>query len=448
MAKWILVLSVAVLTRNGMADILVQPGYQPQQHHSIITQPPETMQYVNKDHPQQPKSADYHLEFHPVYTDSYHVPADALHPLLQHYQLIPQNYNQLNPGQVSDFGIVGMPAPASADYVPLPVHSRNRRSVEPSAAGQRQKRDKLDAVATKSSLDENISPVIDLQSLDGESTKEKNVKVRQSDNQPMTDSLLGLNPSNMYPMYQEYRVMEPALDSNQEITSKQTPSETNAEETVLTQPASQYPEVSSTPIQPPQIKLENLQHAMLLQQPAPQQHQTEVLQGMEQRNFPDPRPSSAVSQSKEGDVNHNQHRQARTHGTKVIGLSKTNKLMIGNYGGLHHTKLVKGHHSHAVIGTFKQASDTSDPSGDFNAQDDAISNNLVGNSGQQVVQVYQLPNGQAVSYLPSTQYTMLPQTYSSNYVVNYGSSYPCSSSSYRICVHTSGDEPIRMYQLP
>lgn len=448
MAKWILLLSVTVLTRTGMADILVQPGYQPQQHHSIITQPPETMQH--KD--QQLKSADYHLEFHPVYTDSYHVPADALHPLLQHYQLIPQNYNQLNPGQISDLGIMGMPVPASPEYAPSPVHSRNRRSIEPNVSGTRQKRDNPDAVATKSSLDENISPVIDLQSLDGESTKgldEKNVKVRQSGNQqPMTDSLLGLNPSNMYPTYQEYRVMEPALDSNQEITSKQTPSETNAEETVLTQAASQYPEVSSTPIQPSQIKLENLQHAMLLQQPAPQQHQ-EVSRGMEQRNFPDPRPSSATSQSPEADMPNHNHPRSATHGTKVYGLSKTNKLMIGNYGGLHHAKLVKGHHSHAVMSTFKQASDRSDPSGDSNThQDDATSNNLAGNSGQQVVQVYQLPNGQAISYLPSTQYTMLPQTYSSNYVVNYGSSNPCSPSSYRICVHTSGDEPIRMYQLP
>ena len=204
-----------------MADIMVQPGYQPPQHHSIITQPHETMQHLNKDHPQQPKSADYHLEFHPVYTDSYQIPANALYPVLQHYQVIPQlygtHYNHPSSGDV------GLPGMHSSEYVPLPVHSRYRRSSEFNADEQSEKRDKLDAVATKSSLDENVSPVIDLRSLGGEAGEgldEKNVKVRQSDNnqQPITsNTLFGLNPANMYPTYQQYQIVDPALNSNQEF---------------------------------------------------------------------------------------------------------------------------------------------------------------------------------------------------------------------------------------
>lgn len=57
------------------------------------------------------------------------------------------------------------------DEFSQPVHSRYRRSSGSDAGEQREKRDKLDAVATKSSLDENVSPVIDLQSLDGEAGK-------------------------------------------------------------------------------------------------------------------------------------------------------------------------------------------------------------------------------------------------------------------------------------
>ncbi|XP_076546274.1 uncharacterized protein LOC143305671 [Osmia lignaria lignaria] len=455
MAKWIFVLSVAaVLTRIGMADIMVQPGYQSPQHHSIITQPHETMQHLNKDHLQQPKSADYHLEFHPVYTDSYQIPANALYPVLQHYQVMPQlygtHYSHPNSGDV------GLPGMHSSEYVPLPVHSRYRRSSESNDGEQSEKRDKLDAVATKSSLDENVSPVIDLRSLGGEAGEgldEKNVKVRQSDNnqQPITsNTLFGLNPANMYPTYQQYQFVDPALNSNQEFRNI----EMLPEGTVSTEPASEYREVSSAPLESPQTKLENLQHAMLLQHPGPeQQQQSEVSRSSELRNFPDPRPSSATLQSPEADTsdNHSESRAA-TRGTKFVSVNTHKKLGVVKVGYPHNTKVVKNYHHHAVVGNFRHAPDGSHPSVHpaytIHQKNDGMLNNFATNSGQQEVQVYQLPNGQATTCLPASQYTILPQTYGSNYVANYALGSPSSSSTYQICVHNPDNLPFVMYQLP
>lgn len=139
---------------------------------------------------------------------------------------------------------------------------------------------------------------------------EKNVKVRQSDNNQQSitsDTLLGLNSANMYPTYKQYQIVDPALNSNQEFRNV----ETLPEGTEYTEP--EYQEVSSVPVESPQIKLENLQHAMLLQHPAPQQQQqTEVSRSSELRNFPDPRPSSATPQSPEADTsdNHGESRAA------------------------------------------------------------------------------------------------------------------------------------------
>lgn len=90
-----------------------------------------------------------------------------------------------------------------------------------------------------------------------------------------------------------------------------------------------------------------------------------------------------------------------------------------------------------------------------NAHHDAEpSNNLtpIQPAAEQVVQVYSNPTDLGTNYLPNTQYTVAPQSYTvsdfGNYVGNYVWSCPYSSpySPYRICFDTNDIQPV-VYQL-
>lgn len=136
--------------------------------------------------------------------------------------------------------------------------------------------------------------------------------------------------------------------------------------------------------------------------------------------------------------------------TKLVSVNTHKKVGLVKVGLPHHTKVMKDYHHHAVVGTFRHAPDGSHPSVHpaytIHPKNDGTLNNFARNSGQQVVQVYQLPNGEGTTCLPANQYTILPQTYSGNYVANYALGSP--SSSYEICVHNPDDLPFVMYQLP
>ena len=74
----------------------------------------------------------YHLELHPVYSDSYHVPAQALSPMFQHVILPPMSkiaYRRLL-SDMNSYGAAGIPGAVLPyyQYPPIAAHNRYRRS--------------------------------------------------------------------------------------------------------------------------------------------------------------------------------------------------------------------------------------------------------------------------------------------------------------------------------
>lgn len=76
------------LISQALADIIVQPGYEHSAQQRVATQPPETVRHsVQQDNQQQDRQQEryadpgYHLELHPVYGNSYHVPSYAVLPI-------------------------------------------------------------------------------------------------------------------------------------------------------------------------------------------------------------------------------------------------------------------------------------------------------------------------------------------------------------------------------
>lgn len=130
------------LVHYALADIMIQPGYEHpystqksdlEEEHQPITQPPETLpNSEDKGHESHPQSHNprqlvqqqgymdpgYHLELYPVYSDSYHVPAQALSPMFQHVILPPMSrtaYRRLL-SDMNIYGSVGIPGAVLPHY--------------------------------------------------------------------------------------------------------------------------------------------------------------------------------------------------------------------------------------------------------------------------------------------------------------------------------------------
>ncbi|XP_043522658.1 uncharacterized protein LOC122535300 [Frieseomelitta varia] len=424
------------LVSYTVADIIVQPGYEHSKKYSTqqrqsITQPseiPQHSEYTNiESNPHQSQEEQqgytdpgYHLELHPVYSDAYHIPAEALPPIYPNVALPPMSksaYRRL----LSNYGAAGVPViPHHYEY-PLPVHNRYRRS-DPSDEPDATRKDNHDEddVATKSSLDDSLS-VVDLQNQD-----KKRVNTRQS------VTLLGLNPSNMYPVQQQYRSAElnPTYDSNQKPAgSQQTPSQINARETQQQQAATF---VQATA---PRTNNENLHHALLLQQPAHQQFRVSDL-----RNYPDVRPVSPSLQSSRIETMKGHSEPQTFTPPKREEASGQDEIVGTKLGNIYKIKVHQHMHRHGKLNGLRPLenpiiADTETPT-------------------QQVVKIYDKPiDNQAANYLQNVQYNVIPQTYpvsnslGSN-VDNYVWPYPCSSlsSPIRICFESNDAQPI-MYQL-
>ena len=445
MGQLTMFLMAIFLVHYALADIMVQPGYEHsestqeshlEKEYQPIIQPPETLpNSEDKDHESQSQSRNshqlvqqgymdpgYHLELYPVYSDSYHVPAQALSPMFQHVILPPMSkiaYRRLL-SDMNSYGAAGIPGAVLPyyQYPPTAAHNRYRRS-NPSEEPDGIQRAEHDDVATKSPLDDSLS-VVDLQD-----QEKKRVNTRQS------VSLLGLNPSNMYPVQQQYRSVNSKPTYNQPIPlelKQETPR--------------QIP--IATPIQKTSSLLGNkdLHHALLLQQTSPQEQQ--------QRNSLDSRLVSASVQSSPVD-NVGSQRKSKTSTEKA----DNHKELVGmKVGDIYKIKVHQHVHQHGKFkdNMSKESYSITIPT---NAHHDAEpSNNLtpIQPAAEQVVQVYSNPTDLGTNYLPNTQYTVAPQSYTvsdfGNYVGNYVWSCPYSSpySPYRICFDTNDIQPV-VYQL-
>lgn len=119
------------LSSQVLADIIVQPGYEHTAQQRVVTQPPETVRQQDNQQQQdrqQERYVDpgYHLELHPVYRNSYHVPSYAVLPISQTGTFPPMSkatYKRL----LSSLGeITEVPAIVPAQYYQyLPPVSRS-----------------------------------------------------------------------------------------------------------------------------------------------------------------------------------------------------------------------------------------------------------------------------------------------------------------------------------
>lgn len=120
------------LSSQVLADIIVQPGYEHTAQQRVVTQPPETVRQQDNQQQQQDRQQEryvdpgYHLELHPVYRNSYHVPSYAVLPISQTGTFPPMSkatYKRL----LSSLGeITEVPAIVPAQYYQyLPPVSRS-----------------------------------------------------------------------------------------------------------------------------------------------------------------------------------------------------------------------------------------------------------------------------------------------------------------------------------
>ncbi|XP_043586065.1 uncharacterized protein LOC122569297 [Bombus pyrosoma] len=429
MGQLTMFLMAIFLVQYALADIMIQPGYEnPQsiqksnleEEYQPITQHPETLpNSEDKGHESHPQSHNphqlvsqqgytdpgYHLELYPVYSDSYHLPAQALSPMFQHVILPPMSraaYRRLL-SDMNIYGSAGIPGAVLPyyQYPPTAAHNRYRRS-NPSEEPDGIQRGEHDDVATKSPLDDSLS-VVDLQD-----QEKKRVNTRQS------VSLLGLKPSNMYPVQQQYRSL--GLNPHQQI-----PAEVKQE---MPQDPTAVPIKTTTSL----LANKDLHHAFLLQQTSPQKQQ----------------------QSSPVDNVGSQHESRTSTGTAV----HHKEIVSTKLGDTYKIKLHQHVHHH---GKFKDNAPKESYSITIptNVHHDVEpSNNLtpIQPAAEQVVQVYSNPTDLGTNYLPSTQYTVAPQSYPvndfGNYISNYVWSCPYSSlySPYRICFDTNDIQPV-VYQL-
>lgn len=451
MGQLTMFLMAIFLVHYALADIMIQPGYEQSystqkshlaEEYQPITQPPQTLlNPEGKDHESHPQSRNlhqllqqegyvdpgYHLELHPVYSDSYHVPAQALSSMYQHVILPPMSraaYRRLQ-SDMNSYGAAGIPG-AVLPYYQYPsaaVHNRYRRS-NPSEEPDGIQRGEHDDVATKSPLDDSLS-VVDLQD-----QEKKRVNTRQS------VSLLGLNPSNMYPVQQQYRSLglkstdnphqQIPIEVKQEMPEK-VPVTTEATESLMAN--------------------KDLHHAFILQQiPPPKQQQLGI---SDQRNSLDSRLVSASVQSSPVDNVGSQHELK----TFTEGADNNKELVGTKQGDIYKIKVHQHVHNH---GKFKENMPKEGYSITIptNMRHDAEPSNIFTpkQPAAEHVQVYSKPTDLRTNYLPNTQYAVVPQTYSvsdfGNYIGNYV--WPCPYSSpyspYRICFDTNDIQPV-VYQL-
>ncbi|XP_026670207.1 uncharacterized protein LOC113464469 isoform X2 [Ceratina calcarata] len=291
MAQLAMLPLVLLLASHTMADIMVQPGYGRSTSESHSTKQPIMQSSENDEQSKTEEDPGYHLELHPVYTNSRFLKGN---------------------GVVE--GIPAMIPPQYYPFIPPVVHNRRRRSIDGGldTTEQKTKRSKDDDVAKKSTLENNKLSVFDAQSQD-----EKRVNVRQS------SGLFGLDPSNMYTYYQQQTPTQSNLaeydtnsmkDASQQARAN---SEAETEEQIL-----RRKEGNPVKITFPQVNMENLQHAMLLQRSASQsEQQQQVEQNGEElaadtKSTSDSDESSATSLSARTKNHAHQHIKL-SDGTKV-----------------------------------------------------------------------------------------------------------------------------------
>ncbi|XP_033349243.1 uncharacterized protein LOC117233230 [Bombus vosnesenskii] len=437
MGQLTMFLMAIFLVHYAFADIMIQPGYEHshstqksdlEEEHQPITQPPETLpNSEDKGHESHPQSHSprqlvqqqgymdpgYHLELYPVYSDSYHVPAQALSPMFQQVILPPMSrtaYRRLL-SDMNSYGSAGIPGAVLPyyQYPPIAAHNRYRRS-NPSEEPDRIQRDEHDDVATKSPLDDSLS-VVDLQD-----QEKKRVNTRQS------VSLLGLNPSNMYPVQQQYRSVElkPSYNPYQQI-----PAEVKQEMPI------------ASPIKTTTSLLANkdLHHALLLQKTSPQKQQ--------QRNSLDSMVSASVQSSPVDIVGSQREFKISTE------KADNHKDQVGTkLGDIYKIRVHQHVHNHGKIkdNMSKESYSITIPT---NAHHDAEPSNNLTPIQPAAEQVYSKPTDLGTNYLPYTQYTVAPQSYPVSDFGNYVWScpYPSPYSPYRICFDTNDIQQPVVYQL-
>ncbi|XP_016766172.1 uncharacterized protein LOC100578571 [Apis mellifera] len=455
MAQLAMFVIAVFLSSQVLADIIVQPGYEHTAQQRVVTQPPETVRQQDNQQQQdrqQERYVDpgYHLELHPVYRNSYHVPSYAVLPISQTGTFPPMSkatYKRL----LSSLGeITEVPAIVPAQYYqyfPPAVHSRRKRSngEKLDGAGQGNKHDEND-VAAKPSLTEDAMSVVDLQNQD-----EKRVKARHS------VTLLGLKPSNMRPVHQQYRTYDipQQMTGSQQALTQVNPQETPQQQQQQQQQAAATPSSqSSNP-----SDAENVQRSIFLQDHLqPQQFR------LEQRKYPELRPLSA-GQSSPIVAKSDDHLAART--TSMIPSGGNNEEIVGTkLGDIYKIKVIQNLHQHGRGRTTEKEGvsvnfvNPGNDKGGINKNIATVQGEqqpaaALKTDAEQLVQVYQLSDELgAANYAQNSQYILLPQTYPVNYVGNYVDNYASTVypyaplySSYKICFESPDNLQPIAYQL-
>ncbi|XP_053994742.1 uncharacterized protein LOC128885025 [Hylaeus volcanicus] len=456
MMQWTLISAAILVVSNAVADVLVQPGYgQPRlqlQQQQLGPMQPMGIHQRTSEIQHQPIDHGYHVELHPVY-GNLHQPDNGLSysPMQPQMTYSPKAYKRLLGSQFSGRGFEGISGAIPAQYVPLAVHSRLRRSVtdESSPGSNTEKRTKV-GVATKSTLNENVPPVVDLQSQNGEVTKnldDKRVDVRHSQ-QNQGSTLFGLNPSNLHPGYHQYT--EP-FNPRYQIINEQTQPQVSPQVNSRATSQEQTQNLVTPPSQQiyPNTNRGDYKNSMSVQRlDAQQQQQSGLTQNIvanQQRNFPDPRPPSAPLRSPRPETP-NGPTEPRTPDTTQAMYNADDEL-VGSHHHHHKTKIITSH-----LGRYRGAYTAPNvaTSGGYRCScsnpgyvapnvDDALASYNLATGAQ----VYQLPSLQETTY-PPVRFVVLPPSYN-NYVSNYDWGYQPSLSPYNACLQDT--VPSVAYQL-
>ncbi|KZC08417.1 PREDICTED: uncharacterized protein LOC107186634 [Dufourea novaeangliae] len=481
MALWTSFSVAILLIGNAVADIMLQPGYghpQPAFNSQPLVQPLSTLHHGadNVAFQQQREAFDpgYHFELHPVYghlqqhlqpaDGSAFIPSHDLSPYMSRTA-----YRRLTGGKMGGLGLVGPPAILPHQYLPLAVHNRHRRSSddESSVGVQREKRDKSN-VAAKSTLNQDVPSVVDLQSQNGEATKnldEKRVEVRQSKNdQANAATLLGINPSRMYPVQNHYRYGEPDFNSYQPIISSRLPmvAQLNTRAAMQEQTTSQHQAGSSMQNSAPRMNPEDYQHAILrqaYQEQQQQQQQNGMLQAtvQDQRNAPDPRPVSTTPNSSTEPMTTSEDSKSETlvAASNVEPIDDKNLMSSRCHHHHHHATTYLHHHGmfrapNTPVSTENYAGSCMSPNNYMVYNDNyQTSSNvpLTQLGGYQSAQVYQL-SAIPQSYPTIGGYVFLPEAYNYiNSVPNHDWKYPAVPQTTTYCLQQANTVPTVAYQF-
>ncbi|XP_076622579.1 uncharacterized protein LOC143342503 [Colletes latitarsis] len=432
MAQWTL-LSVAILVAGGaVADILVQPGYE-QPQPMLQTQP--RMQSEGLQHREslsgyaqhQPPVLMYHPKHHPMYAN--------VQPQMSY---MPKAYDPQLASQMRTLGLDGTPGVVPTHYLPMAVHNRNRRSSDDkpdSRTGRGDKHEEAD-VAAKSTLNEHVPPVVDLQSQNREATEnldEKRAEVRQSRTvQPSRGTLLGLNPLNMYPgIPQQYPVGTipgiPVYNGHLQMTG----------------PLMQQPSLMSP---------RNVETVALQQTPTQNQAtiSTQNDAANQQRHSSDYISNYDTLQAPTNDEP-KVRLTSRSSVNAKNSVASNDKELVG-------TKLQKytepTNRLHATFGVPNYATSGNYPCSCTNPGyvvqnvNDAMSNNLAmqQTGAQQMQYVYQVPSVLGTNYLSNARYVVVPQAYN-NYPTSYNWGYQSTPTPFTVCLQNSDTTPSVAYHL-